>query len=1038
MATEETRSVLRNVPLLRLLPADVRKVVIDSFQPLELSFGTHIVKEDEPASAFYVLTSGKARVVKKGSNGDEIALNVLRPGDSFGEMSLLEDTVSRATVRAVSEVEVLKLDRAIFNAVLQNNPEIRKYLELQSKHRSVQNFFQLYAPFRGLPPEAIDTLMKELEEVSFPSNAMVIRQGEKPGPLYIVESGRLRVFNEVDGERQYRAYFRKGDFFGEMSVFRGTPRSASVETVSECKLLKLTEKTFQKLLSKYPEFKESIDERIQQYDYKKIAQVPVDFDEENLPADSLAHDKVKASQVDVIQESETQSATPFASPEGRFVKKGKLHGFPKIYQIDEFDDGAACLAMVCQYFGKKVSLARIRQLVHTAVDGTSLKALCIAGMELGLATRSIKTTAKNLDKLPLPAIAYWHGNHWVVVYGISSKNVWVVDPALGYRKMDRDDFEERWTGFAALFDYTKEFEKIPEDRADIRWLAPFFKPFSGFLLKALALAIMVSSLEMVLPVFTQVIVDRVLVQEDVGLLNVLILCMIVVLIFMGLSLVVQRYLISFSVVRVDAAALDFLTRKLLALPMTYFNTRRTGDIQRRLLGMRYLREFLVENGVLGFTSAVQLTAAIALMLVYSPVLTLVFLSVVPLYAGMMMISSKRLRGIFDNLEEAFSRYDSFQIDAIKGIETVKALGGEGSFRERMIAQFQTVARHQFKADFTAMTYQASVQTINFLSISLFLWIGALQVMKGQITIGGLVAFNSLVALANAPIWALLSLWDRFQLSKIQVNRLNDVLIQEPEQGFDHSNLLPVKGLQGHIRFENVGFHYGGPDSPKILDGVTFEVPSGKMVAIVGRSGSGKTTLIKCLAGLLEPTAGTIYYDGMDMRTMSYRDLRRHIGFVLQENHLFDDTIARNIAFGDYEVDMDRVLWASRLAAAHDFIERLPLGYETPVGESGVSLSGGQRQRLAIARALYNQPPVLIFDEATSALDTESERAVKENMERVLEKRTSFVIAHRLSTIHNADVIMVLEKGKLAEFGTHQELMDQQGLYYYLVSQQLEM
>ncbi len=766
--------------------------------------------------------------------------------------------------------------------------------------------------------------------------------------------------------------------------------------------------------------------------------MPVDFDEENLPADSQAHDKVKTSQVDVIQEGETQSASPFASPEGHFVKKGKLRGFPKIYQIDEFDDGAACLAMVCQYFGKSVSLARIRQLVHTAVDGTSLKALCIAGIELGLATRSVKTSAKNLDKMPLPAIVYWHGNHWVVVYGISPKHVWVADPALGHRRMDRDDFEERWTGFAALFDYTKEFEKIPEDRADIRWLAPFFKPFTGFLLKALALAIIVSALEMVLPVFTQVIVDRVLVQEDIGLLNVLIICMIFVLFFMGLSLVVQRYLLSFAVVRVDAAALDFLTRKLLALPMSYFNTRRTGDIQRRLLGMRYLREFLVENGVMGFTSSVQLVAALSLMLVYSPILTLVFLSVVPLYVAMMFFSSKRLRGIFDNLEEAFSKYDSFQIDAIRGIETVKALGGESSFRERMITQFQAVARHQFKADFTAMTYQASVQTINFLSISLFLWIGAHQVMKGQITIGGLVAFNSLVALANAPIWALLSLWDRFQLSKIQVNRLNDVLIQEPEQGFDHSNLLPVKGLQGNIRFENVGFRYGGPDSPRILEGVTLEVPSGKMVAIVGRSGSGKTTLIKCLAGLLEPTEGTIYFDGMDMKTMNYRDLRRHIGFVLQENHLFDDTIARNIAFGDYEVDMDRVLWASRLANAHDFVERLPLGYETPVGESGIALSGGQRQRLAIARALYSEPPVLIFDEATSALDTESERAVKENMERLLEKRTSFVIAHRLSTIHNADVIMVLEKGKLAEFGSHQELMDQQGLYYYLVSQQLEM
>ncbi|HVE65907.1 MAG TPA: ATP-binding cassette domain-containing protein, partial [Thermoanaerobaculia bacterium] len=221
-------------------------------------------------------------------------------------------------------------------------------------------------------------------------------------------------------------------------------------------------------------------------------------------------------------------------------------------------------------------------------------------------------------------------------------------------------------------------------------------------------------------------------------------------------------------------------------------------------------------------------------------------------------------------------------------------------------------------------------------------------------------------------------------------------------------------------------------------GITFEAPPGKTIAIVGRSGSGKTTLVKCLTGLLEPTEGTIFFDGIDMKTLNYRDLRRQIGFVLQENHLFDDTIAGNIAFGEEEPDMDRVLWAARLANAHEFIERLPLGYETRIGESGIGLSGGQRQRVAIARGLYNRPPVLAFDEATSSLDTESERIVKENLSKLLEGRSSFVIAHRLSTIREADVIMVLEKGRLVEQGTHEQLMARQGLYYYLSSQQLPM
>jgi ATP-binding cassette subfamily B protein len=246
----------------------------------------------------------------------------------------------------------------------------------------------------------------------------------------------------------------------------------------------------------------------------------------------------------------------------------------------------------------------------------------------------------------------------------------------------------------------------------------------------------------------------------------------------------------------------------------------------------------------------------------------------------------------------------------------------------------------------------------------------------------------------------------------------------------------VKSLEGRVRFEKVGFRYGGAESPTILDGITFEAPAGKTVAIVGRSGSGKTTLIKCLAGLLEPTDGTIFYDGVDLKTLSYRDLRRQIGFVLQENHLFDDTIARNIAFGEEEPDMDAVVWASRTANAHEFVERLPLGYDTRVGESGLALSGGQRQRVAIARALYHRPPVLVFDEATSSLDTESERIVKENLARLLEGRGSFIIAHRMSTIREADMIMVLERGRLVEQGNHEQLMARQGLYYYLCSQQL--
>jgi ABC-type bacteriocin/lantibiotic exporter with double-glycine peptidase domain len=282
----------------------------------------------------------------------------------------------------------------------------------------------------------------------------------------------------------------------------------------------------------------------------------------------------------------------------------------------------------------------------------------------------------------------------------------------------------------------------------------------------------------------------------------------------------------------------------------------------------------------------------------------------------------------------------------------------------------------------------------------------------------------------------LGVWDEFQLMMVLLNRLHDIFEQEPEQGHDRSRLKPVPTLEGHLELRKIGFRYGGPEAPDILKGIDLEIPPGKTVAIVGRSGSGKTTLIKLIAGLIEPTEGTIHFDHTDLKTLNYRDVRRKIGVVLQENHLFSDTIASNIAFGDAEPDFDRVFQVAQLANAHDFIMRLPLGYETKIGETGLALSGGQKQRICIARALYHDPPILIFDEATSALDTESERAIQSNMNRVMAGRTCLIIAHRLSTIRDAHSIVVLEKGQVAEVGTHDELMARRGLYFYLSSQQL--
>lgn len=1045
-ALDANRALLLQLPLLRFLPPETRSLVKDSFVPMTFSFGATILREGEPADALYVLTAGRARVVKAGERGEEMSLQTLRPGDTFGEVELEQQCMAAATVRASSELEVLRLDHAVFRALLRRQPELRQYVNLQARYRELRGFFREYTAFAELPDEALQLLLADLESVTVPEETMVVRQGDAPEHVYIVEEGRLRVHSVQDGRGRDVAYLRRGDYFGEEALFADEPQRASVETVVRCRLLALPRASFQRLARNYPDLRSELQQRLSQRQYRRTARIPLDFVNELLTAEALAT-PVSPEQVDV-DHTETYAVVaasrpgvvpqPPASNGRRPSQRARkpIHKFPHVRQIDETDCGSACLAMICRHFGRSVSLARIRQLTHTSLDGTSLRALCHAATELGLAARSVKASPRTLNDMPLPAIVHWEGNHWVVLYSVDEQHVRIADPATRTMKLRRDEFEGKWSGYAALFDYTQEFERTPEGKPGVAWLAPFFRPFLRPALQAVGLAVVVSALQMVLPLFTQVIVDRVLVERDVGLLNLLIVGMGVAVVFMTAAMTIQRYLLSFIAVRIDTSTLDFLTRTLLALPTSYFNTRRTGDIQRRIGGVRQVREFVVQNAVSGLTAVTQLAATLVLMLVYSPMLTLVFLATAPLYTLLMVLSVRWLRPTFQMLEEAFGRYGSYQIDAIKGIETVKAMGAEGAFRELMLDEFNRVARKRFRADFTMMSYDGLVQMATVVSMILFLWVGAGQVLGGGMTIGALVAFNSLVALANAPIHTLLTIWDSGQLMTVLLDRLADVFDQEPEQGADRSRLLPVRTLEGRIVLRNLGFRYGGPESAAILEGVTLDVSPNQKIAIVGRSGSGKTTLIKCLAGLLEPTSGTIYYDGVDLRSLNYRDLRQKIGFVLQENHLFNDTIARNVAFGDAEPDMDAVIWAARMANAHDFIEGLPLGYDTKIGEAGLALSGGQRQRIAIARAIYHRPPVLILDEATSSLDAESERAVKENMTSLLDGRTAFIIAHRLSTVRDADLIVVLERGRIVEQGTHDDLVQRQGMYYYLTSQQL--
>ena len=1015
--------VLAGLELLTLMPPEVRELVSACFVTKRFHVGELVVRQGDPADGYYVIVSGRARVVATGDDDSEVPLVDLGPGDGFGEMGLLRaDGTRTASVRVSQPSEMLRLDGSVLRGLASTNAVVRQHLELLYRRHALRSLLRGSSPFARLAAGSLLQLLAELEEVQVGAGDVVASQGQTPDGLLIVEEGRLRALPK-DGEVPAEAEeYVPGDVLGEHPMLTGIPWPSTVEAVSASRLLLLPGRTFDRLLGEDEEFRRRVEERAAQYDFQRLARVPADFGEELLPAEAEPAPLVAA-----------KVEAPDARPAPLRHRNGR---FRHVRQVDEMDCGAACLAMVCRDYGRVVSLARCRQAARTGIDGTSLMGISRGADDLGLGARALKRPGRSLDGLALPAVLHWDKNHWVVLYRVDGSTVRVADPALGLRKLARSEAEERWSGYYVAFTPTERFDAAPEDRVGTRWLVPFLRPHRRTITAATLLALVVSGLQLVVPVFTQVVVDRVLPGRDMGLLRVLLLALAGVLVVSSVASLAQRYLLSRAAGKLDGSVLDFLTTKLLALPMPYFYARRTGDIQRRLAGMRLVREFTVQSGVVAITAGAQLLAAVVLMVIYSRMLTGVFLAVIPLYVLLMRLAVTRLRTVFESLEEGFGRYASHQFDAVKGIETVKAMGAEDRLRAEMVREFEAVSGLLFRADFVSMCYEGAVHLLGFISLGLFLWVGSLQVLDGTLSLGRLVSFSALVALANGPIVTLLSLWDQVQFHRVLVTRVEDVFAEEPEQGADRSRLRPVERLHGGVKLDRLTFRYGSRGTADVLTDISLDIAPGTRVAIVGRSGSGKTTLLKCMTGLIEPTEGRILYDGADMATLDLRSLRRHLGVVLQENFLFSDTIARNVAFRDDEPDMERVAAACEVAHAHEFIARLPLGYDTRVGETGLLLSGGQRQRIAIALAVYGRPPVLLFDEATSALDVESEQAVQQSMQRLLAGRTSFVIAHRLSTIRNADLIVVLERGRLVEQGTHDELMTRRGLYFYLCSQQL--
>lgn len=694
------------------------------------------------------------------------------------------------------------------------------------------------------------------------------------------------------------------------------------------------------------------------------------------------------------------------------------------------DLGLAALKILAQYHNISVNPEELKHKFDLDGKGLSLTSWLIAAKSLDLKAKAINKAVERLPFVNLPALIWREdGKHFILVKIDKDKKRYLTynleddTPKI----LEESEFTNLYQNKIILM--TSRASIIGQlAKFDFTWFIPAVIKYRKIFIETLIVSVFLQIFALITPLFFQVVMDKVLVHRGFSTLNVITIALAIVIVFEVILNGLRTYIFSHSTSRIDVELGAKLFRHLLALPISYFENRRVGDTVARVRELDQIRSFLTGQALTSVLDLIFSFIFFIVMWFYSPKLTIVILCSLPFYILWSLLISPILRR---RLDEKFARgadNQSFLVESVSAINTIKAMAVTPQMTNIWDKQLAGYVASNFRVTVLATIGQQGVQFIQKTVMVINLWLGAHLVISGDLSIGKLIAFNMLSGQVIAPVIRLAQLWQDFQQVGISVTRLGDVL-NAPTESYKGKLSLPE--IQGDITFKNINFRYK-PDSPTILRNVSLSIKKGEVIGIVGRSGSGKSTLTKLLQRFYIPEQGQILVDGHDLALADPNWLRRQIGVVLQDNVLFNRSIRENIALTDPGMSMERIIAAANLAGAHNFISELKEGYDTIVGEQGAGLSGGQRQRIAIARALINNPKILIFDEATSALDYESERIIMNNMSKISEGRTVIIIAHRLSTVKNADRIIVMEKGEIIEEGKHNELLQNtNGFYYYL-------
>jgi ATP-binding cassette subfamily B protein len=721
--------------------------------------------------------------------------------------------------------------------------------------------------------------------------------------------------------------------------------------------------------------------------------------------------------------------------------------FPHYKQPDQMDCGPTCLRMIARHYGRNIKTQTLRNLCEINREGVSLLGMSDAAEKIGFRTLGVKLNAGELKEAELPCVLHWRQYHFVVLYKIKNHKYYIADPAAGLVTLDEADFKRSWEadketteGIALLLSPTPQFYEQENERgSEVRWsfLLQYLITYRKLVLQLLFGLGIASLLQLITPFLTQSIVDVGINMRNLNFIYIILIAQIALIIGRVSVEFIRSWILLHISTRVNISILTDFLIKLMKLPMSFFDTKMTGDIMQRMNDQRNIQSFLTGSTLTTIFSMFNLLVFSLVLAYYNIAIFFVFAVSSTLYTGWIVLFLRRRRTLNYKSFEVSAKNQSSIVQLIGGMQEIKLNNCEKQKRwewEHIQARLfkfnvKTLALSQYQQGGATFINEGKNILITFLS--------ARAVINGHLTLGAMVAIQTIIGQLNSPIEQLLGFIQGFQDAKISLERLNEIHQMQDEEpaGREWNHTLPENKS---LHINNLTFRYPGAGNEPVLENINLQIPHGKTTAIVGMSGSGKTTILKLLLRFYEPQKGEIKVGDQPLSNISFKTWRGQCGVVMQDGFIFSDIIERNIAVGDEYPDKVKLRHAIKVANIQDFIDGLPLGLNTKIGAEGNGMSQGQRQRMLIARAVYKDPQYLFFDEATNALDANNERVIMDNLQEFFTGRTVIIVAHRLSTVSNADNIIVLDKGRIIEQGTHHDLTSLKGDYYKLVKNQLEL